>query len=190
MSWKYKEVRIVGHPAMRQNGMVLAHRAIAERMLRRPLSIKETVHHIDNVRDNNNPENLMVFATRGDHACFHITGEAILTENGTYVSGERHNKHPCRLCGTLTWTNLCYLCAMKQQRKAVWPSRNELQEIILTTSFVRIGMRYGVSDNAVRKWAKSYGLPTTRAQIRVMKQQLLDDGLSPSGPAMQKDKKC
>jgi len=38
------------------------------------------------------------------------------------------------------------------------PSEQELKELIQTTPMIHIGKRYGVSDNAVKKWAKSYGI--------------------------------
>lgn len=43
-------------------------------------------------------------------------------------------------------------------RKVTRPTKEELAELIESTSWVGIGRLYGVSDNAVRKWAKSYGI--------------------------------
>ena len=39
------------------------------------------------------------------------------------------------------------------------PSRETLKEKIRSSNFLQIGKEYGVSDNAVRKWCKFYGLP-------------------------------
>jgi hypothetical protein len=49
----------------------LAHRVVAEQMLGRPLTQNEVVHHRDGNRYNNEPENLVVFPTVGDHTRFH-----------------------------------------------------------------------------------------------------------------------
>lgn len=38
------------------------------------------------------------------------------------------------------------------------PTKEELQTLIDTTPYTKIGEIYGVSDNAVRKWARSYGI--------------------------------
>jgi hypothetical protein len=38
------------------------------------------------------------------------------------------------------------------------PSKGELQKMIAKMTWCAIGRRYGVSDNAIRKWARSYGL--------------------------------
>lgn len=43
-------------------------------------------------------------------------------------------------------------------RKVQWPERDELAHMIDTMSWIAIGRKYGVSDNAVRKWARKYGL--------------------------------
>jgi len=40
-------------------------------------------------------------------------------------------------------------------KKVEWPSPEQLLEDIRLLSWVAIGNKYGVSDNAVRKWAKN-----------------------------------
>ncbi len=44
------------------------------------------------------------------------------------------------------------------RRKVSRPGKNKLKLMLTSTPVVRIAKRYGVSDNAIRKWAKSYGL--------------------------------
>lgn len=36
------------------------------------------------------------------------------------------------------------------------PSQQELEDMLKTMSYCAIGRKYGVSDNAIRKWEKSY----------------------------------
>ena len=50
-------------------------------------------------------------------------------------------------------------CSAKMQRKAIRPSKTELKRLIEgKMSWVKIGKRFGVTDNAVRKWARKYQL--------------------------------
>jgi hypothetical protein len=41
-------------------------------------------------------------------------------------------------------------------RKVERPSYDVLMQEIAETSFLAVGKKYGVSDNAVRKWVKTY----------------------------------
>lgn len=55
----------------------------------------------------------------------------------------------------------CRRCAPKRQervRKVPLPTKELLLELVSTTSFVGLGKHFGVSDNAVRKWFRYYGL--------------------------------
>ena len=45
-----------------------------------------------------------------------------------------------------------------RKRKVEWPNKEELIKLRLIMNWCAIGRKYGVSDNAVRKWAKHYGL--------------------------------
>lgn len=60
-------VRNPSHPRARQNGYVLEHILVAEAMMGRPLLPGEEVHHINEIRDDNRPENLKVYASHQEH---------------------------------------------------------------------------------------------------------------------------
>jgi hypothetical protein len=51
---------------------VHTHRIVAAEKLGRPLKKGEIVHHIDEVKRNNSPENLEVFASQAEHAKLHF----------------------------------------------------------------------------------------------------------------------
>ena len=67
----YIEVLCRNHPFACRN-YVKEHRIIVEKVIGRLLTTKETVHHINEIKDDNRIENLMVFTTRGTHKRFHI----------------------------------------------------------------------------------------------------------------------
>lgn len=50
---------------------VLEHRIVAEQKLGRPLKTGEVVHHINENKRDNRPENLMVFKSQAEHAAWH-----------------------------------------------------------------------------------------------------------------------
>lgn len=54
------------------------------------------------------------------------------------------------------------------------PSPEVLEFLICNNSFIQIGKMLEVSDNAVRKWCKLYGLPYRRKDIILYKQNMFD----------------
>ena len=76
------------------------------------------------------------------------------------LSCEMKSTGKCPSCKTKTFgTKFCSVaCCSLFKRKITRPSRAELAELIATMPMVRIGKKFGVSDNAIRKWAKCYDL--------------------------------
>lgn len=60
----------------------------------------------------------------------------------------------------------CVKCQHKLQYKCEHPTREQLKKEIRENSFVSLGKKYGVSDNAIRKWCKSYNLPFNTYEIK------------------------
>lgn len=77
-------------------------------------------------------------------------------------------KYFCPNCGReiTKYGKLCSECAKIAQRRVSRPDRDTLKEDIRKYSFVEIGRKYGVSDNAIRKWCKGYGLPYKKTLIK------------------------
>lgn len=89
----------------------------------------------------------------------------LLQQNDEIKHGK---KHYCQRCGKLINTNATYCvdCSHIVQRKSDRPSREELKDLIRTKPFTQIGTRYGVTDNAIRKWCVAENLPTKKAYIK------------------------
>lgn len=49
-------------------------------------------------------------------------------------------------------------CVTNSSRRSERPSVEQLQNEINTMTWVAIGKKYGVSDNAIKKWANNYGI--------------------------------
>lgn len=52
------------------------HRIVAEQILGRPLKKGEVVHHIDEDKRNNSPDNLIIFRSQSAHVKWHQTHKA------------------------------------------------------------------------------------------------------------------
>ncbi len=62
----------------------------------------------------------------------------------------------------------CIDCANKYKIKPIEElpiTREELKNLIRNTSFVQIGKKYNVSDNAIRKWCDKFNLPRKKSDI-------------------------
>lgn len=188
----YVAIYMPEHDRSFGNGCVYEHILVAEKMLGRKLKDKECVHHKNRNRTDNSEDNLMVFATDRDHAGFHMGNELIQLEDGTFKTKQSENKifidKEITKCGTenkpikrkytyeicpvcnlnlkTVYANMCQDCAKEKNKSKVKPQKEILQEQIKSYSFVELGRQYGVTDNAVRKWCKSYGLPFRKRDIK------------------------
>lgn len=135
------------HPMANRSGKVYIHRLVASQKVGRKLASIEHVHHIDGNKLNNSPSNLLV-TTSSQHAIIHHI------ENGHRMS----IFSPCLICGKKT-TNKKYCsqaCSSFSQRRVERPSKEQLSKDIKSMSWLAIGRKYGVTDNAVRSWARHY----------------------------------
>lgn len=170
-----------------KDGYAFEHILIAEQKLGFEFTHGEIVHHKDLNRANNNPENLIVFASKSEHTSFHMNGcdESLLQqlENGTYIvikhktiSTPTGSKNICPMCNKNLkdrQAKMCLECYQKQEKHYIFQKitqtilpREELKKLIRTSSFLQIGKMYGVSDNAIRKWCDKYDLPRRRQDIK------------------------
>lgn len=64
----------------------------------------------------------------------------------------------------------CKVCAGKlRSQETILPcTREELKALIRVIPFTKIGKKYGVSDNAIRKWCIKFGLPSKVSEIKAI----------------------
>ena len=58
------------HPYKNKRGYIFEHRLVIEEQIKRFLKPEEACHHINKIKDDNRPENLMAFKTQAAHNSF------------------------------------------------------------------------------------------------------------------------
>ena len=76
----------------------------------------------------------------------------------------QHQVYHCAKCNALITAKaqLCTKCASINLRKVERPNADDLYQYLCSIkgNFTQAGKKYGVSDNAIRKWCKAYNLPS------------------------------
>ena len=76
------------------------HRVVAEQILGRPLNPGEIVHHIDNNKLNNSPENIFVFPSQKEHAKFHTSLKWFIRDvkrlDEVELAAKEHQEESCQ----------------------------------------------------------------------------------------------
>lgn len=95
------------------------------------------------------------------------TGKYAFCENTNYPLRDNKQHWYCKFCGkeVSRGSECCIECANKKRRTAERPDRSELKTLIRTLPFTKIGEKYGVTGNAIKKWCDSYNLPRTKKAI-------------------------
>ena len=64
---------------------------------------------------------------------------------------------------------LCPSCYYKSIRVTERPTKEELYNLLCENTFVALGKKYNVSDNAIRKWCRQYNIPDKASYYRKIK---------------------
>lgn len=107
-------------------------------------------------------------------------GETWREENESYPLRKKftHNqKNYCQDCGCeiSLQANRCVSCEnLKRKQDAIEQkplTREELKELIRTVPFTQIAEKFGVTDNAIRKWCDLYNLPRKKSEIKKISEE-------------------
>lgn len=89
---------------------------------------------------------------------------SVTSNNTTY--NKRYLPNRCTSCEEPSKGSMCLSC-FEKHKSAHIPSKEVLIEDLLTKeSLVRLASKYGISDNAYRKWLAKRGLPTKYREIK------------------------
>lgn len=152
----YKPDYYLSQKAGPNKGYIYEHIYVVTKELGRRLHPNEIVHHLDLSRDNNDRANLIVLS-KSDHQRLHawISKHKLIRKKG------REDKR-CLHCGKIIRLTLKF-CSIKCEASfslSKIPSKEQLRvDMEDIGTVVGVGKKYGVSDNAVRKWLRRHSLP-------------------------------
>lgn len=132
--------------------------------------------HINGIRNDNRLENLQILCPN----CH--------SQTKTFSGKNNHRekkKFTCSNCSKekSAYGKLCVPCARIKSRKALRPSKQELEKLVAEIPMTHIGKIYGVSDSAVKKWCKKLGIelkPMRGYWAKKAKKMVSCEGFEPS----------
>lgn len=145
---------------------VFEHRLVAARAFGVELDPRIHVHHKNEAKRDNRADNLELLSIT-EHASLHhrdkIETTCTTCRKTIYCQPSKFKRHKSHYC-----SNDCKYADQLKFRKAARPSHQELKRLIAEiNNFCELGRMFGVSDNAVRKWARSYGIPLAKQKGRL-----------------------
>ena len=131
-----------------------------ERWRGRPMSL--ILDHVNGIATDNRLENLRIVcpncaATLDTHCGRKLRLEPrdCLLCGRSFVPSTSKQRYCSRTCGQRRTKTAAYE-ARPKRRKVERPTLEQLQADLTTMSYVAVGRKYGVTDNAVRKWLRWY----------------------------------
>lgn len=90
-----------------------------------------------------------------------------ITETYAGKNNEKKEKNYCIDCGIEinSKSKKCKSCSKTFPTEKMQITREELKNLIRTTPFLKIGEKFGISDNAIRKWCDKFNLPRKKSDI-------------------------
>lgn len=175
---------------------VYKHILVAEQMLGRRLKKGECVHHKDLDKKNNDPQNLIVFASNSDHVLFH-NGASIYLDGDVWKANPI--KHPfkriCIVCGHAyivkdkekgkTRKYCSYACAHKAYSKLYELNCEDETQFIIDLlyanngNFTKVAKSLNISGNAIANRLKRKGLPYHSKDYRSINAPLAQSARAP-----------
>lgn len=121
-----------------------------------------TLDHINGINNDDRLENLRWVCPNCDRQLDTFGSKNANRE--TYYNYHEEKNNYCIDCGRLIsyGSTRCPDCYGKSIRKVERPSKEVLEKVLIENrgNFTKVSHIYNVTDNAIRKWCRSYNLPT------------------------------
>jgi hypothetical protein len=138
---------------------VYEHRLVAQRVYG-PIPDNSIVRHENNDRADNRAVNLRIISRyqHGLESFGHTPAEERVCANPK--CDNRFKVPQQRIRRSISGNLYCSPgCKQEAERKVARPEKADLEQLMREVgNWTALGKKFGVSDNAVRKWAKQYGL--------------------------------
>lgn len=117
------------------------------------------LHHINGKRSDCRRKNLELLCPNCHTQTKSFCGKKNICGKKKRNRKNTNKAYTCPICDGSMKTKkspMCRKCADLKHRKANRPAKETLIELLSNHSMLKLGKMFGVSDNAVRKWAKKY----------------------------------
>lgn len=135
---------------------------------------KENLEEISNLLKNTiktNEEIAIIFNISDEIVSGINTGRYHRRDIDYPIRNQKTKFSTCLDCGKAIslGASRCVECSLKERRTVERPSKEELFMLLRQDpNFSKLGRKYGVTDNAVRKWCKFYNIPTKTSEYKAM----------------------
>lgn len=133
----------------------------------RPISLQ--IHHINGIHNDNRLENIQILCPNCHSQTDTYSGRNSNRENSTtYLKKEKVrekiNNHNSKT------KNNCRINKTEARKKNVFEETHPSKETLINDfiefgSFCKVGKKYGVSDNGIRRWCERYSLPREKKKL-------------------------
>ena len=147
------------HPlAPKSGGKIYVHRYITSIKIGRWVTIDEVVHHIDENKQNNTPENLEVM-TNAEHIMHHHMERGYVSlESVCDTCGVVFNHYQARIDKSMSGKVFCSRPCLRISLRKFELTKEELTKLVWEFPITKIAIMYGVSDVAIHKRCKILGV--------------------------------
>lgn len=141
------------------------HAGKAQTFLKRNLKTKKVTESLQESEVNNRFLSVLVFDSAESRDHWHriplVLRQLINNGDGSYSC--QFAQGNCLYCGKLMTrpcqnTYCSQVCSNLASRRVIRPSKEELKELIWSKPTTQIAKDFGVSDKAIEKWCKAYGI--------------------------------